>query len=93
LATEPVGEVDGSLVQGQLGRNGPEFELVPVTATAMAIVATGGQVYRETAAALGPGLVQWADAIALPTASSRSLEPKERQDLLHRDFGAQRVEV
>jgi hypothetical protein len=60
---------------------------------AMTVVTTRRHVYREAPTALGHGPVQRACAIALHAGSSRGLESEECQDLLHRDFGAQHVEV
>ena len=49
FTTEPLAEVDGSLMQRQLAGGGPEVERVAVAVTAMAIVATGRHVDREAA--------------------------------------------
>src|ERR1700722_11530569 len=57
FATEPLAEVDGSLMQRQLASGGPEVELVAVAVTAMGIVATGRHGGREEATAPGRGLV------------------------------------
>ena len=40
VASEPLAEIDGSLMEGQLGSSSPQFEGVAVAVTAMAIVAT-----------------------------------------------------
>jgi len=45
FTTEPVAELDGSLMQRQLDGSCPELKLVAMAATAMAIVATERQVH------------------------------------------------
>src|ERR1700722_6277516 len=57
FTTEPLAEVDGSLMQRQLAGGGPEVEMVAVAVTAMGIVATGRHGGREEATAPGRGLV------------------------------------
>jgi hypothetical protein len=83
-------------MQGLLRGSGPKLKLVTTTAAAVAKVATERHVYRKraiTTAAPRPGLVQWTTSVPLRPRPARGLEPKQAQDLLHRDLCANSVEV
>src|SRR5271163_3934104 len=83
-------------MQGPLRGGGPKVKMVAVAAATMAKIATERHVYRERAIATTaprPGLVQWTTSVPLRPGSTRRLEPKQAQDLLHRDLCANSVEV
>src|SRR5277367_440024 len=82
-------------MQGQLPGSRPQIELVAVAVAAMAKVAADRHVHREraTTMVLRQGLMQRTTAVPLRSRSLRGLESNQAQDLLHRDLGANSVEI
>jgi hypothetical protein len=81
-------------MQAEVRGSGPELELVTVTEAAMAIVATHRHVYPERAVpATGNGIVHGTASVPSHARPGRGLEPKQAQHLLHRDLGADLVEI
>src|SRR5271157_8008 len=93
VAAKAMAKIQRGLIQGQLRGCCPKLELVTVTVAAMAVVATDRQVHRERAATSRRGLMQRANSVPLYPRSLRGLEPKQAQNLLHRDLSANSVEV
>src|SRR5271157_6045322 len=88
-----MAKIHRGLIQGQLRGPGPKLELVTVTSAAMAEVATDRHVHRERAATPRRGLMQRTNSVPLHPRTLRGLEPKQAQDLLHRDLSANSVEI
>src|SRR5271157_2802951 len=88
-----MAKIHRGLIQGQLRGRCPKLELVTVTVAAMAVVATDRHVHRERAATPRRGLMQRTNSMPLYPRSLRGLEPKQVQDLLHRDLSANSLEV
>src|SRR5208337_3588831 len=86
VAAKAMVKIQRGLIQGQLRGRCPKLELVTVTVAAMAVVATDRQVHRERAATSRRGLMQRANSVPLYPRSLRGLEPKQAQNLLHRDL-------
>jgi uncharacterized protein with von Willebrand factor type A (vWA) domain len=81
-------------MEGLLRGSGPKLKLVAAAVATMAHVAADGQVHGERAAAARRlGLIQRTTSVRLSPRSIRRLEPKQAQNLLHRDIGANAVEV
>src|SRR4029077_7146993 len=80
-------------MQGLLGGSSPKLKLVTVAVAAVTTVATGRHVHRKRASTPGPGLVQRTASVPLHPRPIRGPEAKQVQDLLHRDLGADSVEV
>src|SRR5271169_6236001 len=93
VAAKAAAKVHRGLIQRQLGGGCPEFQRIALTVAAMAIVAADRQVHRERATMLRRGLMQRTTAVPLHARSTRGLEPEQVQDLLHRDLGANSIEV
>ena len=95
VAAKATAKIHRGSMQGLLRGSGPKLERVSVAAAAMAVVAAHRHVYRERAAmpGLGHGLVQGTNSVPLSPRSSRRMESKQVQDLLHRDLGTDSVEV
>jgi hypothetical protein len=94
VAAKALAEIDCGPMQWQLRGGCPKLELVAVAMTTMAEVAADHHVHRERATPTPRcGLVQWTTSVPLRPRSIRGLEPKQAQDLLHRDFAANSVEV
>jgi hypothetical protein len=87
-----MAKIQRGLIQGQLRGRCPKLELVTVTVAAMAVVATDRHVHRERAATSRRGLMQRTNSVPLYPRSLRGLEPKQAQNLLHRDLSANSVE-
>jgi hypothetical protein len=89
-----MAQVNGSLMQGQLRGSRPELELVAVSVTPMASVATDRHVHRERAmSTTSPGVMQGTLSIPLHPRSTRGLKPKQAQHPIHRHETANSVEV
>jgi hypothetical protein len=88
-----VAEVDHRGVQRLLDVGGPQFQLVAVSATLVAAVATAGHVYGEVAGSVGRGTVQGTPAVPLVAGCLARLEADQVQDVFHGDLAAQAVEV
>src|SRR5208337_1691781 len=86
VAAKAMVRIQRGLIQGQLRGRCPKLELVTVTVAAMAVVATDRQVHRERAATSRRGLMQRANSVPLYPRWLRGLEPKQAQNLLHRDL-------
>jgi hypothetical protein len=93
LAAQPMAKIDRGLIHAQLGGSSPKLERVTVAAAAMAIVATARHVHRERMTPSRPGLMQRTTSVPLHPRSLRGLESQQVQNLLHRDFRANSVEV
>src|SRR5208337_3896162 len=93
VAAKAMAKIQRGLIQGQLRGRCPKLELVTVTVAAMAVVATDRHVHRERAATSRRGLMQRTNSVPLYPRSLRGLEPKQAQNLLHRDLSANSVEV
>src|SRR5271168_309910 len=95
VPAKATAKVHRGLVQGQLPGGCPQLELVAVAVAAMARVAADRHVHREraTTMVLRQGLMQRTIAVPLRPRSSRGLESKQAQDLLHRNLGANSVEI
>src|SRR3984957_1774609 len=94
VAANAKAKIDRSPMQRQFRGRCPEIELVTAAMATMAEVATDLHVHRERATPTPRrGLVQRTTSVPLHPRSIRGLEPKQAQNLLHRDFGANSVEV
>ena len=94
LAAKAVAKIDRSPMQRQLRGGCPKLEVVTVATATMAEVAADRHVHRERATPTPRRrLVQRTTSVPLHPRSIRGLEPKQAQNLLHRDFGANSVEV
>ena len=94
LAAKAMAKVDRSPMQRQLRGGCPKLELVTVATATMAEVAADLHVHRERATPTPRrGLVQRTTSVPLRPRSIRGLEPKQAQNLFHRDFSANSVEV
>jgi hypothetical protein len=88
-----MAEIDRGSMEGQLRGGRPKLELVTVALAAMAKVAAERNVHRERATTPRRGLMQRTSSVPLRPRSSRGLELKQAQDLLHRDLSANSIEV
>jgi len=96
VAAKAMAKIDRGLMQGLLRGSRPKLKLVAVAAATMTEVAADRHVHRERATATTaqrPRLVQRTTSVPLRPRSIRGLEPKQAQDLLHRDLSANPVEV
>lgn len=93
FSIERLAEVDGSLMQRQLGCRGPELELVAKTVTLMATVAAFRNIHREGETSATRATMQWTTSIPLVAASPCRLKVEQVQNLFHRDFRTESVEV
>lgn len=92
-APQPLAEIDRRPMQGQLAGCSPQFQLVPVTVTAMAVVAAERQVHGEGTTPLGRRLMQGTAAVPLRSRATHRLEGKQVEYLRHRDLSTQAIEV
>ena len=93
LASQSSAQIDRRLMQRQFAGRRPQLQRVPVTVTAMAVIAAEGHVHGEAATPPGRGLMQGTAAVPLRARTSRRLEGEQVEDLLHRDLGTEPVEV
>jgi hypothetical protein len=93
VAAKAVAKIDRGLMEGQLPGGRPKLKLVTVAVAAMAMIATDCHVHRERATTPRHGLMQRTTSVPLHPRSIRGLEPKQAQDLLHRDLSANSIEV
>src|SRR5947207_1737688 len=92
IAAKAMAKIDRRLMQRQLRGSRPELKLVTMTVAPMATVATDRHVHREPATTTaGPGIMQGTASVPLHPRPIRGLEPKQVQDLLHRDLSANSV--
>lgn len=93
FAAELLAEVDGCLMQGEVRGRGPKLKRVPAAAAAMARVTAERHIHRERAPRPRAALGQRTTSIPLRCRAPHRHEPEQAQDLLHRHFAAQSVEV
>ncbi len=93
LAPQSPAEVDRSPMERHLCGCGPQFELVPVAVTAMAVVAAERHVHGEGATTFGWRRMQGTATIPLRARATYRLKREQVEHLLHRDLGTQPVEV
>src|SRR5208283_217781 len=94
VASEPLAEIDGSLIQGQLGSSSPQFEGIAVAVTTMAVVAAARHVDGEAAFfTFGRRVMQGTAAVPLGARARCGLEAEQVEHLGHGDLGAEAVEV
>jgi hypothetical protein len=93
VAAKAIAKINRGLMQGQLRGGCPKLEVVTVTVATMARVAADCHVHRERATMLRRGFMQRTPSVPLHPRSTQGLEPKQAQDLLHRDLCANSVEV
>ena len=90
---EPTAEIDRRTMERLPSGRGPQVQMVAITVTAMAVVATECHVHREATTTLGPGFMQGTAAIPLLARPTGGLEPQQVQHLFHRDLSTQPLEV
>jgi hypothetical protein len=94
ISTEHTVKIDGGFVRWQTGECRPKVELIALAVTLMAVVPADGHVHRELAAApMGHGIVQRTVSVPLIASAVGRLEANQVEYLLHRDLGAQLLEV
>jgi hypothetical protein len=75
------------------GGLGPEFELIAAAVAGVTVVAAAGKVHGERTLPLSRGFVEWTWSVPLIGSAMRRFEPEQGQDLFHRHFGAQSIEI
>src|SRR5271168_4160533 len=92
-SSEPLAEIDGSLMQGELCNSRPQFDGVTVAVAAMAVIAAERQIHGEVAFALCWSVMQGTAAIPLRAGARHGLEGEQVEYLRHRDLGTEAIEV
>jgi hypothetical protein len=93
VAAKATAQIDCGLMHRQLRGSGPKLKLVTMAVAAMAKVAADCHVHGERATTPRRGFMQRTRAVPLHARSIRGLEPKQVQNLLHRDSSANSLEV
>ena len=86
-------EIEGCLMQRQLGGSRPQLKLIALAVAAMATVTTDRHVHGEASMTSGRGFVQGTTSVPLVARSLAGLEAEQVEHLLHRDLCAKPVEV
>ena len=86
-------EIDHGWVEVLLLDSSPEFQLISVAVTFVAVVTLAAQVDGERASAWRGRAVNGTRAVKLIPAAGHGVEAELRQDALHRDLVPQSVEV
>jgi hypothetical protein len=86
-------EIKRGIIKGQFANGGPELQLIAVAVAFVAVVSPGAHVDREDSAPRRCRSMDRAWAMHLVSTAPDRLKVQELQYLLHRDVGAQPVEV
>ena len=93
ISAELLAELDGGWMEWHPGGLGPELELIAAAVAGVAVVAAAGEVCRERTWTLARGFVEWTWSVPLIGSAMRRFEAEQAQDLFHRHFGAQPIEI